>query len=76
MAILMVLEDIPKPSRRSQSPAMAGRSRWSSVRTSCGADPTNEMLRAAAESPRPAGGISVEYAEELVAAIRADRDAE
>jgi len=40
------------------------------------AERLNEMLRAAAESPRSPSGISVEYAEELVAAIRADRDAE
>ena len=40
------------------------------------AERLNEMLRAAAESPRSPNGISVEYAEELVAAIRADRDAE
>jgi PHD/YefM family antitoxin component YafN of YafNO toxin-antitoxin module len=40
------------------------------------AERLNEMLRAAAGSPRSPGGISVEYAEELVAAIRADRDAE
>jgi antitoxin (DNA-binding transcriptional repressor) of toxin-antitoxin stability system len=40
------------------------------------AERLNEMLRAAADRPRSAGGISVEYAEELVAAIRADRDAE
>jgi antitoxin (DNA-binding transcriptional repressor) of toxin-antitoxin stability system len=39
------------------------------------AERLNEMLRAAAGSPRSPGGISVEYAEELVAAIRADRDA-
>jgi antitoxin (DNA-binding transcriptional repressor) of toxin-antitoxin stability system len=39
------------------------------------AERLNEMLRTAAESPRSRGGISVEYAEELVAAIRADRDA-
>lgn len=40
------------------------------------AERLNEMLRAAANSPRSSGGISAEYAEELVAAIRADRDAE
>jgi len=40
------------------------------------AERLNGMLRAAADSPRSPGGISVEYAEELVAAIRADRDAE
>jgi antitoxin (DNA-binding transcriptional repressor) of toxin-antitoxin stability system len=40
------------------------------------AERLNEMLRTAAESPRSSGGISVEYAEELVAAIRADRDTE
>jgi hypothetical protein len=39
------------------------------------AERLNETLRAA-EGPRSGGGISVEYAEELVAAIRADRDAE
>ena len=40
------------------------------------AERLNEMLRAAAGSPRSPDGISVEYAEELVAAVRADRDAE
>jgi antitoxin (DNA-binding transcriptional repressor) of toxin-antitoxin stability system len=40
------------------------------------AEQLNEMLREAAKRPRSPGGISVEYAEELVAAIRADRDAE
>jgi len=40
------------------------------------AERLNEMLRTAAEGPLSRGGISVEYAEELVAAIRADRDAE
>ena len=52
---------------------------WSRSRASdllARAERLNEMLRAAAESPRSPGGISLEYAEELVAAIRADRDAE
>lgn len=40
------------------------------------AERLNEMLREAEKTPRSAAGISVEYAEELVAAIRADRDAE
>lgn len=40
------------------------------------AERLNGMLRAAADRPRSSGGISVEYAEELVAAIRADRDAD
>jgi len=52
---------------------------WSRSHASDPVEPAerlNQILRAAAESPRPPGGISVEYAEELVAAIRADRDAE
>jgi antitoxin (DNA-binding transcriptional repressor) of toxin-antitoxin stability system len=41
------------------------------------AERLNEMIREAGKRPpRSSGGISVEYAEELVAAIRADRDAE
>jgi antitoxin (DNA-binding transcriptional repressor) of toxin-antitoxin stability system len=40
------------------------------------ADKLEDLLRAAAERPMSRDGISVEYAEELVAAIRADRDAE
>jgi antitoxin (DNA-binding transcriptional repressor) of toxin-antitoxin stability system len=40
------------------------------------AERLNEMLREAGKRPMSSGGISVEYAEELVAAIRADRDAE
>jgi prevent-host-death family protein len=40
------------------------------------AERLNEMLRAAAGGPRSPGGISLEYAEELVAAIRAERDAD
>jgi antitoxin (DNA-binding transcriptional repressor) of toxin-antitoxin stability system len=40
------------------------------------AERLNEILREAGTRPRSAAGISAEYAEELVAAIRADRDAE
>jgi antitoxin (DNA-binding transcriptional repressor) of toxin-antitoxin stability system len=40
------------------------------------AERLNEVLREAGKGPRTAGGISAEYAEELVAAIRADREAE
>jgi antitoxin (DNA-binding transcriptional repressor) of toxin-antitoxin stability system len=38
------------------------------------ADKLEDLLRAAAESPLPARGLTEEYAEELIAAIRADRD--
>jgi antitoxin (DNA-binding transcriptional repressor) of toxin-antitoxin stability system len=38
------------------------------------ADKLDDLLRAAAERPLSAGGLTVEYAEELVAAIRAGRD--
>lgn len=34
------------------------------------------MLREASTMPLSVGGISAEYAEELIAEIRADRDAE
>ena len=40
------------------------------------AEELQRTLRAAGEMPLSVGGISAEYAEELVAAIRADRDAE
>lgn len=40
------------------------------------AERLNEILREAQKTPLSRGGISLEYAEELVAAIRADRDAE
>lgn len=39
------------------------------------ADRLEDLLRAAAERPLPARGLTEEYAEELIAAIRADRDA-
>ena len=38
------------------------------------ADRLDDLLRAAAGSPLSARGLTVDYAEELVAAIRADRD--
>jgi antitoxin (DNA-binding transcriptional repressor) of toxin-antitoxin stability system len=38
------------------------------------ADRLEDLLRAAAESPLPTRGLTEEYAEELIAAIRADRD--
>jgi antitoxin (DNA-binding transcriptional repressor) of toxin-antitoxin stability system len=38
------------------------------------ADKLHELLEAAAESPLPTRGLTEEYAEELIAAIRADRD--
>jgi prevent-host-death family protein len=38
------------------------------------ADQLHQLLQAAGMSELSAGGLTVEYAEELVAAIRADRD--
>jgi antitoxin (DNA-binding transcriptional repressor) of toxin-antitoxin stability system len=38
------------------------------------ADKLEDLLRAAGESPLPERGLTEEYAEELIAAIRADRD--
>ena len=38
------------------------------------ADKLHELLQEAAESELPARGLTEEYAEELIAAIRADRD--
>lgn len=51
---------------------MWSRSRAESVLAE--ADRLMELLDAAAESELPARGLTEEYAEELVAAIRADRD--
>jgi hypothetical protein len=36
----------------------------------------HSLLTAAADSEPPASGITAQYAEELIAAIRADRDSE
>jgi antitoxin (DNA-binding transcriptional repressor) of toxin-antitoxin stability system len=38
------------------------------------ADQLRTLMHAAAESELPAGGLTREYAEELIAALRADRD--
>ena len=38
------------------------------------ADQLRAIMDAAAESELPAGGLTREYAEELIAALRADRD--
>jgi hypothetical protein len=51
---------------------MLSRSRAQSVLAE--ADRLTDLLQAAAGSELSAGGPTVEYAEELVAAIRADRD--
>jgi antitoxin (DNA-binding transcriptional repressor) of toxin-antitoxin stability system len=40
------------------------------------AEQLERMLQAAGERELSPGGLTIEYAEELVAAIRADRDAE
>lgn len=51
---------------------------WSRARASdviARAEQLERTLEAAGERELSTGGISVEYAEELVAAIRADRDA-
>jgi antitoxin (DNA-binding transcriptional repressor) of toxin-antitoxin stability system len=38
------------------------------------ADQLNQLIEAAGKTPLSTGGLTVEYAEELVAAIRRDRD--
>jgi PHD/YefM family antitoxin component YafN of YafNO toxin-antitoxin module len=40
------------------------------------AEQLQRIIKMAGEREMPSGGISIEYAEELVAAIRADRDAD
>lgn len=40
------------------------------------AEQVQRVIQAAGEREKPSGGLSIEYAEELVAAIRADRDAD
>lgn len=52
---------------------------WSRSRASnaiAKAEQLERILRAAGERELSPGGLTIEYAEELVAAIRADRDAE